>query len=232
MRVEPFEVGSYVHVIKRGARGMNITRDESDKWRFPRLLLFMNDEFVDHNWMLLTNGQKMFQRPIGWPKRKPIVAVECFTLMQNHFHLLLRETQKGGVSNFMKKLGQSMSEHANLKYNEKGSLFQGSYRSKTIDSDIYLKYVLAYIMVKNTFELYPNGGLVEARKNFNDAWKWAITYPFSNLGEYVDCQAPSPISVGGNLKKIFETPSKFKSFSRDVILGRKWNEDGNKYTFE
>jgi len=47
MRIEPFTAGSYVHVLKRGARGIDIVRDESDRWRFLRILFFMNDEYFD-----------------------------------------------------------------------------------------------------------------------------------------------------------------------------------------
>lgn len=223
MRVEPFDVGSYVHVIKRGARGADIVREKSDYWRFLRLLFFMNDAYTDNNWMVVTKGKNLFERPARWPVHEPLVVIECFTLMPNHFHLLLREIQEGGVSKFMKKLSQSMSEHANLKYNERGSLFQGSYRSRTIDSDTYLRYVAAYIMVKNTLELYPKKGLIGAQKNFEDAWKWAITYPFSSLGEYAGSRTyPSTLSAG-ILKDIFKVPQEFRSFSRDVILGGKWD---------
>jgi len=33
-----------------------------------------------------------------------IVAVHCYTLMNNHFHLLLEELEDGGVSKFMQRL--------------------------------------------------------------------------------------------------------------------------------
>lgn len=222
MRVEPFTTGSYVHVLKRGARGLDIVRDESDRWRFLRLLFFMNDEYVDFNWAVVTKGMGLFSRPQGWPERKPLVNILCYTLMPNHIHLLLKEIRKGGTSLFMKKIGQSMTEHANKKYKEKGSLFQGAYKSKTVTTSEYLRHVAVYVMVKNVLELYSKEGLKEAQDDFDDAWSWAVTYPFSSFGDYAGVRDNSPIISKEILGEVFDTSQKFKSFSREVILGGKW----------
>ncbi len=224
MRIEPYTTGSYLHVLKRGARGIDIVHDESDMWRFLRILFFMNDEHVDFNWSVITKGKGLFYRPDNWPKQKPLVNILCYTLMPNHIHLLLKEIRKGGTSLFMKKIGQSMTEHANLKYKEKGSLFQGAYKSKTIKTDEYLCYVAVYIMVKNVFELYPKNGLIGAQKNFEDAWKWANTYSFSSLGDYSGMRNISPVIEKEIFKDFFDTSAKFKSFSRDIILAGKWKQ--------
>ncbi len=225
MRREPFGVGSYVHVIKRGARGIDIVRDDSDRWRFIRLLFHMNDEHFEPNWITVTKGKSLFVRPKSLPVRKALVDIECFTLMPNHFHLLLREISDGGTSRFMQKIGQSMSEHANKKYKERGSLFQGAYRSKTIDTDTYLRYVSVYVMVKNTFELYPLGGLKEAQKNFEDAWSWALSYPFSSLGYFGGIDQKSSAVISKRiLKELFEGPGDFKRFAQEVIESGKWGE--------
>ncbi len=54
----------------------------------------------------------------------------------------------------------------NVKYKTKGSIFQGSYKGKTIETDDYLKRLAVYIMVKNSFELYP-GGIKLAMQNLS-----------------------------------------------------------------
>ena len=221
MRVEPYEVGSYVHVLKRGARGMPIVGDEFDQQRFLRILFHMNDEFLDENWDRLRYASP-FARMDSWPKRKPLVKILAYTLMPNHMHLLLKEIRDGGLSEFMRKVGQSMTNHHNEKYGESGSIFQGSYRSRTIESDVYLRYVASYIMVKNTFELYPHGGLRAAVKHFDEAWKWAVEYPFSSLGEYAGVRQ-QPIIEKELLDEIYAKPFRFKDFARDVIASGKWH---------
>lgn len=223
MRVEPYSVGSHLHVIKRGARGLEIVRDDSDHWRFIRMLHLLNDEHFDKDWYFSAKDKPIFYRPESWAKREPIVDILAYTLMPNHFHLILFEIKEGGASKFMKRLGQSMTNYTNEKYQEHGSIFQGSYRSRTIGTDEYLRYVAAYVMVKNTFELYPHNGLEGAQKDFDAAWEWAIAYRFSSIGDYAGVREESPILAKGLLGELF-TPRTFRSFARDHILGGKWTQ--------
>ncbi|PCI29263.1 hypothetical protein COB55_02475 [Candidatus Wolfebacteria bacterium] len=237
MRVEPYTVGSFVHVIKRGGRGMPIVKDESDKWRFLRSLYYLNDEYFNEDWANIyykerpvsqTNRsvasaqEKLFYRPSGWPKRKPLVRIHAVTLVLNHFHLLLEEIKEGGVSLFMQKLGQSMTNHHNEKYHCIGSLFQGSFKSKTVDTDTYMSRLAVYIMVKNTFEVY-DGGLDKAKENFDDAWEWSIKYPFSSLGDYAG-DRKSPIVDTSFLKKFIGAPAEFKKLTRAIMSEEYWED--------
>lgn len=221
MRIEPYTVGSFVHVIKRGARGLDIVRDDADKWRFLLMLNHFNDKFHSESWFRDLMDEKIantLHRASSWPSKNSIVSIEAFTLLQNHFHLILRETQEGGVTRFMRKLGTGMANHFNSKYSEKGGLFQGAFRLKTITEDSYLRYVAVYVMVKNTFELAP-GGLAKAISSFEEVWKWAIQYPYSSLGHYAGV-FETPILLHPFLKELFPRPSELKSFAKDVILGR------------
>src|SRR3989344_5566853 len=147
MRKEPFGVGSFVHVIKRGTRGMPIVRDKKDKERFLYALAHRNDLYEPENWFrdICTEGRPSFDRPQFWPAQQKLVHIHAYCLLGNHFHLLLEEIVEGGVAKFMHRIGTTMSKHYNEKYRERGSLFQGSYRLRTIDSDTYLTYVSAYI---------------------------------------------------------------------------------------
>ena len=96
MRIEPHGVGSILHVIKRGARGMDIVRDERDRHRFGTLLFYLNDSFSDPNWIENLKFCRPFERPEHWPEREPLVRILAWTLLSNHFHLLLEEIREGG----------------------------------------------------------------------------------------------------------------------------------------
>jgi len=215
MRVEPFSVGSVIHVVKRGARGMEIVRDDSDRWRFVRTLYLLNDQYQDTDWTRSKFQKSIFERPDHWPERRPLVSILAWTLMSNHFHLLLYEAQEGGTSKFMQRLCGSMTTHFNEKYNEQGSIFQGAYRSRTVDTDVYLRYVLAYILVKNVFELFP-GGLSEAVKTFDIAWEWADTYPFSSFPTIAH-GAESPIIDLDLLTELGLRTNEFKRTAHDML---------------
>ncbi|MBM3261621.1 hypothetical protein FJY93_04375 [Candidatus Kaiserbacteria bacterium] len=219
MRVEPYGAGSILHVIKRGARGLEIVRDERDRQRFLKLLYFLNDEYQGGNgWERDMDGLPPFTRPKYWPAWHPLVDVLGWTLLSNHLHLLIRVRDEGekGVSEFLHRLFRSMTGHFNEKYNERGSIFQGPYKSRTVDNDDYLRYVVPYIMVKNTLEMHPDG-FEKAAANFDSAWKWAIQYPYSSLGVYAG-EMVSPVVMKNNIiHELFPTPRTFKEASRDML---------------
>lgn len=191
MRVEPFSVGSIVHVTKRGARGTDIVRDLSDKFNFVKTFFLLNDTYTDSYWHQSTANLPCFVRPDHWPEREPLVRILAWTLLSNHFHFLLQEVREGGTAKFMQRFGGSLSMCFNLKYKEKGSLFQGSYHARAVSEDAHLKYLVFYILVKNTLEMYP-GGLSAALANFDDAWEWASRYDFSSFKDHVSGE-PSPL---------------------------------------
>ncbi|MFH0803545.1 MAG: transposase [Candidatus Tagabacteria bacterium] len=178
--------------------------------------------FRDLRDLLKSDFNRNFTWPAVWPARKPIVKILVFSLLKNHFHLLLKEIQEGGVTMFMRKFGTGMTNYFNSKYQEKGRLFQGAYKARLIDSDIYLKYLSVYIQVKNPFELYP-GGLGKAVKEFNKAFDFAIDYPYCSLADYAG-DRESPIIDKDLLGELFPNPKDYKNFARECILGMNLEE--------
>ncbi len=221
MRVEPYGIGSFVHAMKRGARGLPFATEVHEQLRFVRLLFLMNDEYKDPNWMIATKNLGLCERPLHWPDRKPLTHILGWVLMPNHFHLLLEEITEGGIAKFMQRLCGSMSSHFNASRGErgKGSIFQGGYKGKTIQTDQHLRQVIPYVMVKNVFEMYP-GGYNAAVRNFENAWQWAVNeYQFSSLGEYVGRSDFTTIEKG-IVGELFPTVKDFKKHAKDVLLAR------------
>lgn len=219
MRKEPFGVGDFVHTLKRGGRGADIVLDSFDSWRFLQMLYHFNDAIHRENWyrdLEKAGLDHSLKRPDWWGEQKPVVKVAAFTLLDNHFHLLLKEIREGGITDFMQRLGLSMTKHFNERYDEKGSIFQGPYKSVTVTSDAQLRYLSVYIMVKNTFEMYPEGGLKGAFEDFEKAWEWAIQYPYSSLADYAGVRN-SPIIDKDVLGEIFPTGEAFKKFARGSL---------------
>lgn len=190
MRKEPFATGDYVHVYNRGNRKQEIVRDANDHWRFLQMLYYFNtrktpeNPFRDLRDSLKSDFNSRLIWPDTWDMQEPIVSIAAFALMENHFHLLIKELVKGGLTLFMRRLGTGMTNRFNIKYHETGRLFQGAYKAKRIDADFYLERLSVYIQVKNPFEIYPNGGLGKALEEFDAAYEWAAKYPYCSLGDY------------------------------------------------
>ena len=233
MRIEPIGIDSIVHVVQRGARGMEIVRDDADRFRFVRSLLYLNDTYSDPVWHQTVARLPEYARPEHWPEREPLVHILGWTLLSNHFHLLLKEIREGGTARFMQRLCGSMSMCFNKKYGEKGSIFQGSYRGKAVSENKHLNYLAFYILVKNTLEMRP-GGLATAYTDFDAAWNWASNYRFSSLRDQL-LNVPSfiiedtdqllgPIIGQGNVYKQeakelleFHMSSRGEEFSTDML---------------
>ncbi len=230
MRVEPFTVGSYVHVYNRGNRKADIVRDIKDKWRVMQALRFFNDSHLSQNILravLELNSNQLpntvFEAgwPPNWPEKDPLVKILCYFLGPNHFHLLLKEIIEGGISKFMQKLGTGLTNYFNLKYQEVGTLFQGSYKGRTLkNNQRYLEYLSVYIQVKNVLELFP-GGFKKALENLDEAFKFVEEYQFSSYRDAVGLRK-SLIIDRDILGKIFPTPEAYKQFARDTIKGMKY----------
>jgi putative transposase len=243
MRIEPFGVGNYLHVYNRGTRKMEIVRDNKDKWRFIQAIRFFNDSSPSQNIVrdilsvqnknsLVLNTDRpesVFEMgwPPDWPDKDPLVKILCYCLMPNHFHLLLKEIKEGGISKFMQKIGIGFTNYFNLKYKEKGSLFQGSYKGKVVKKQRYIEYLSVYIQVINVLELFP-GGLELALKNIDEAMKFAESYIFSS---YLDCLGlrNSLIIDKDVLGEIFPTPEKYRNFVREILEGKIYNNNKYKY---
>ena len=223
MRIEPRGIGSIMHIIQRGARGLDIVRDKQDRIRFSELLFYLNDSFSDPNWLKATKECAPFERPDYWPDRDPLVRIFAWTLMPNHFHLLIEEIKEDGTAKFMQRLCGSMSMAFNAKYAERGSLFQGSYKSKTVDSDSYIQYLTYYIQVKNVLELYP-GGLSQAMQHFDDAWSWALQYPFSSFSSYAT-EITSPIIDKDHFFEILDARLSKKDAREMLLLHMQHNDE-------
>lgn len=214
--------GSFAHVYNRGNRKQPIVLDQKDKWHFLEMLYYFNDEFTainpfrDLNRRLILDFNRSFNWPLDWPERKSLVKILAFTLLENHFHLFLKEIQEGGVTKFMRRLGTGMANYFNTKYQEVGSLFQGSYKIKIINEEIYLKYLSVYIQVKNVFEMYPEG-LQKALENFDKAYEWAVQYPYCSLADYAG-KRNSQIIEKDVLGELFFGPEEYKEFAKQCLV--------------
>ncbi len=221
MRKEPFTVGSFVHVYNRGNRKQPIVCDDKDRWHFLQMLYYFNNQispaniFRDLRDLLKSDFNRNFAWPAVWPARKPIVKILAFSLLQNHFHLLLKEIKVGGITMFMRKIGTGMTNYFNTKYKESGRLFQGAYKARVVNKDVYLKYLSVYIQVKNIFELRP-GGVKKALKDFDKAFDFAVQYPYCSLAEHTG-KRRYPIVDKDILKAFFPTPRDYKEFTRECL---------------
>jgi len=78
-------------------------------------------------------------------QQERVVDTVSYSLNPNHFHLILRQLQDKGISNFMHKVGLGFTNYFNKKYEHSGHVLQGPFKAIEIDSEEYLMWLLGYV---------------------------------------------------------------------------------------
>lgn len=124
MRNILFGTGEFYHIYNRGV-DKRITFLESEDYRHFTFLA----------------GRSKHEIGTG----VHLVNLHAYTLMSNHFHLLLEQVCDGGVAQFMQRLSTSYTRWFNHQHDRVGSLFETTYKAKHVDTNAYLAVVAAYI---------------------------------------------------------------------------------------
>src|SRR3989344_4620574 len=227
MRRVRFEPSKIYHVFNRGVEKRDIFLSDGDRWRFLQGMYLFNDKSTTTNLLYRLEKEKgkmhfgilreyMKKENI---ERKPLVRIMADCLKQNHFHFLLEEIQKNGISRFMHKLGVGYTKYFNAKYERVGGLFQGTFKAVEIKKDEQLHYIIAYINVINPGqELEPE--LKTAAQDPEEIIRFVEHYPWSTHLEYLG-KRESIITDMGIAAKIFPTPKSYLGFVRDIVRGKK-----------
>lgn len=141
----PFAEGEYYHVYNRGVDKRSISEDWKDSERFLQSIIEFNTiKPVGGIYCSRFNSLRSSASKSG-----KLVEVVAYCLNPNHYHLILTPLVENGIEKFMQKLGTGFTKYFNEKYNRKGSLFQGRFKSSHIDSNEYLLHVVAYVNLNN-----------------------------------------------------------------------------------
>ena len=139
-----FSVDEYYHLYNRGTDKRKIFTTSGEYSRFLILLYLCNSNTSVDVGDYVRQGLTLSEI-YGKEKGKELVSIGTYCLMPNHFHILIREKIKGGISLFMQKLQTAYTMYFNKKHERNGSLFQGTFKAEHITKDTYLKYLFAYI---------------------------------------------------------------------------------------
>lgn len=190
-RKVPFEIGEHYHLYSRGVEKRSVFMDSRDYDRFLLLLMICNGtESVKLS--NLPKSQRGFPSLAG-KSREMLTEIQAYSLMPNHFHILVRETTRGGISKFMLKLMTAYSMYFNTRYERSGPLFTRPFRSSHIDSDEYLKWVFAYITL-NPLEIFQPDWKTCGVYDADGASRFMRNYKYSSFADYfAGARAESPI---------------------------------------
>ena len=139
-RIFPFVNGQYYHIYNRGVEKRTIFENNRDYGRFLETMNYYQFSGPKPRFSKFLISQ-LFNPLIN----RKIVEIICYCLMPNHFHLLIKQSQDGGISEFLSKLSNSYTKYYNIKHSRVGPLLQGEFKAVMIESNEQLIHVSRYI---------------------------------------------------------------------------------------
>jgi REP element-mobilizing transposase RayT len=181
MSIRPFAFApsEIFHCFNRGVDKRTIFEDQQDYVYFLKMLRHFNSSEVVGSLKLLTNK----------PQINPPVTILAYCLLPNHYHLVLQcNDVEGGMSKYMQRVAGGYTMYFNQKYERSGVLFQGKFKANHVDSDEYLKHILAYVGFNNVVHNIEDKNLYRASINYKNDLVRGLASSFSeeNMIEVVD----------------------------------------------
>lgn len=155
------------HIVNRGVEKRQIFMNKRDYERFIETMDYYRIKNPPTRFSF-KNRPLLLQKTT---KNLPLVEILCFCLMPNHFHILLRQIEEGGITTFVSKLINSYTKYFNIKHKRVGPLLQGAFKAVRIENDEQLIHVSRYIHLNPLIDY-----LVKDLK----------TYPYSSYLEFLD----------------------------------------------
>ncbi|KKP88116.1 MAG: hypothetical protein UR93_C0021G0003 [Berkelbacteria bacterium GW2011_GWA2_35_9] len=78
-------------------------------------------------------------------KKNQKIDIICYCIMPTHFHLLIKQNQDYGITDYLRLVQNSYSHYFNIKHKRSGPLWQGKFKNKQIESDEQLLHLTRYI---------------------------------------------------------------------------------------
>lgn len=190
-RTTPLSNDSYYHIYNRGVEKRIIFTCERDYQRFLQILYYY--QFTGPKPAFSKHLQFKIKDFYNNPK---IVEIICYCLMPNHFHLLVKQLQDNGISEFMGKVLNSYTKYFNTKYKRVGPLFQGTFKTVLVENEYQLIHISRYI--------HLNPYVSELVKSL----EW---YPHSSYHHYIGL-ASDKLCAGDDVLGYFKDKNDYKEF--------------------
>ena len=133
----PIIIGESYHIFNRGTDKRDIFNDKFDYLRFYDSLAYFNSIEPVKNYRL---AKSSFDK-----SSEKLVNIKAYSLLPNHFHLILIPLVENGISNFIKRVSGGYTSYFNERNYRTGVLFQGKYKKVHISTNEQYQYLFAYV---------------------------------------------------------------------------------------
>jgi len=227
----PFLNNEIYHIYNRGVEKRDIFMNDMDYLQFIHYLFYLNDSKNLKNLSRRTSLPMSEVQPHSLEirdkhTRKLLVEILAFTLMPNHYHIVLSQKTDGGIVKFMQKLGTGYTMFFNEKYDRVGPLFQGRFKAALVKKDGHFLYLPHYIHLNPLDLLNKRDSIpfIEKRK-FLENYKW------SSFPDYIGKKNFPSVTQRDFILKNFGGVEKYKQDIEGFIKQNRLGKDQIENTF-
>jgi putative transposase len=174
IRKTPLVTGEYYHIFNRGINRQKTFTTERDYARATETLLFYQPTITKLKYSQFLAKSKNERRDIlaSQAKSPRLITIIAYCLMPNHFHLLLKQEEDGGISQYLANFQNSYTKYFDAKHKRSGALFDRQFKAVLVESENQLLHLTRYI------HLNPYSSAVVERDEIT-------SYRYSSLPEYL-----------------------------------------------
>lgn len=150
--VKPYIENGYYHIYNRGVEKRLLFQDQQDYSVFLNYLKdYLLPKDTDSLAQQLANPntpREVKQKILNILKLNNFsenIKLLAYSLMPNHFHLLVKQKDSFSIDNLMNSLGTRYTMYFNRKYKRVGNLYQDTYKAVLVSNDEYLLHLSRYI---------------------------------------------------------------------------------------
>lgn len=208
------------HLLNRGVDKRSIFLDGTDYARFVHDLWEFNDiEDAKNVWYRVPKFSGLRNH---YMEKERIVDLHGWCLMGNHYHLLASERTDGGLTKFIRRLNVGYANYFNVRYERKGTLFQGRTKKVLINNDSHFLHILNYIH-SNPLDFLKDSRDWRQReiKNTDRALAYVSRYKWSSYLDYTGSPNFPSILTKDLFADVFKNYKReFAEFIRDRKASR------------
>lgn len=201
------------HIFNRGTEKRHIFLNKKDCERFIVNLILFNTQQEPISNLSRYNLESAFKKI----PNDPLVKIHAFSLLPNHFHLMIEQLIDNGIARFMHKIEMGYSHYFNKLHSRSGNLFQGTYKMIYIDNNAYRLYLPIYIHL-NPLELLDSEKHWKEKgiKDKTNSLNFLKNYQWSSLGEYLGLNS-MPFITHAVCDHLYENPQEWEIALKDWL---------------
>ncbi len=219
-----FASGEYYHIYSRTILNIPEFKNHKHAEKLAHAFLIANSTKSSEAFQFLRNSKKpKIEEILNILKDgERLVDILCYSVMPDHYHLLLKQQRENGITDFIRRCNTSIAKYINTKNERKGPLFESNFKSKHVDTNEYLLHLSLYIHLNPLDFMVGKKWRNHDIKNWNIAKEKLLHYPWSSIKSFLQNYDDPIISGIKIITKQFKHKKDYEQFLQE------WSENSLK----